>query len=145
MGTLAGLVQAPHTKGQPGRSDAFLGRRSTRLSGVYDQILEASPLTSTPSLGLDHRRDPLECLRQGRWPVSPRPRLVPADAGDCLDPGEATGVVRVHSEGSSVEPSGPSVASGRHWETLAVRGDSEMQRAHEDAELLNDVRSDLSH
>src|SRR5262245_46269582 len=59
------------------------------------------------------------------------PRLVPADAGDRPELRKDPGVVRVHGKVPPVEPFDPAVATGGHWEALAVCGNPDTQLTHE--------------
>jgi hypothetical protein len=83
------VLHAPHDGSQPTRLEAILGRRSTRLSGVYDEILGVSPPSPAPPLGPDHGRHLLELLglEDGAHlvvaplPASTCPRFLPHPPG----------------------------------------------------------------
>ena len=105
--------------------EGILAPGSTRLSGVWNQILDPSPTPSAPTLGADHGGDLLEGLwREGR-PHLVVSGLVPTDAGDRPDLGEEAGTVRVHGERPSVEPLDPAIAARDKRITLGVLFETE--------------------
>ena len=110
----------------PGRpSGRVLGRRSTRLSGVWDQIPGPSLSTPAPAFGPDHCRHLLERLGREDRPHLLVPGLVPANAGDRPDFREEAWAVRVHGELAAVEPLDASVAPGDYGEALGIMCDAE--------------------